>query len=120
MQTKYDQTISPVMDPSLQLLTSDLGVFSVKVHSTNPEQFYINENVCVRQLNEIFKDLVRQESEVWSQVRNLKQIMTVIGQDKRSILDLVLGPSTTQIRQKGTIEKPPCTTFILAKKLDIV
>ena len=114
MLSKYDQSISPVVDPSLQLLVSDQGVFSFKVHSTNPEKFNIDENACVRQLNDIFKNLVSQESEVLSQVRNLKQLMTVIGQDKRSILDLVLGPSTTQIRTKGTIEKPPCTTFILA------
>ena len=106
MKTKYDQTISPAMDPSLQLLTSDLGVFSFKVKNTNPENFYINENVCERQVNEIFKNLVRQESEILSQVRNLNQLMTIIEQDKRSVLDLFLGPSTTDIRQKGAIEKP--------------
>ena len=103
MLSKYDQAITPVVDPGLQLLVSDQGVFSFKVHSTNPEKVNIDENACVRQLNDIFKNLVSQESQVLSQVRNLKQLMTVIGQDKRSILDLVLGPSTTQIRTKGTI-----------------
>ena len=92
MLSKYDQSITPVVDPSLQLLVSDQGVFSFKVHSTNSEKFNIDENACV---------LVNQESQVLSLVRNLKQLMTVIGQDKRSILDLVLGPSTTQIRTKG-------------------
>ena len=103
MISKYGQFITPAVNPTLQLLVSDQGVFSFKVHPTNPEKYNIDENACVRQLNDMFKNLVSQESQVLSQVRNLKQLMTVIGQDKRSILDLVLGPSTTQIRTKGTI-----------------
>ena len=39
MKTKYDQDMLPVLDPKLQLLTSDLGIFSFKHHSTNPEKF---------------------------------------------------------------------------------
>ena len=66
MKTKYDQDMLPVLDPKLQLLTSDLGIFSFKHHSTNPEKFYINENICVKQLNEIFQDLVKLESDVLS------------------------------------------------------
>ena len=62
MLSKYDQSITPVVDPSLQLLVSDQGVFSFKVHSTNPEKFNIGENACVRQLNDIFKILVNQEN----------------------------------------------------------
>ena len=115
MLSKYDQSMTPVVDPTLQLLVSDEGVFSFKVHSTNPEKYNIVENACVRQLNYIFKILVNQESQVLSQVRNLKPLTNTVGQDKRSILDLILGPSTTQIRTKGTIEKFPCITFILSK-----
>ena len=48
MLSKYDQSISPVVDPGLQLLISDKGVFSFKVHSTKPEKFNIDDNACVK------------------------------------------------------------------------
>jgi hypothetical protein len=110
MKTKYDQDIIPTLNSKLQILSSDQKIFSFKVQSTNPEKFHIKSNICLQELNKIFKNIVQEETVVLSQVRNLKQIMTIVEQPKqtkRSILDLVLGPSTTEIRQKGTI---PCAT----------
>ena len=110
MLQKFDQSITPVMSPSLQLLTSDQGVFSFKSHSTNPEKYTVIQNACVRQLSDIFKILIDQESQVLKQFLQLKQLTGKIGQDKRSVLDLILGPSTSQIREKG-FEKGPFHYF---------
>ena len=60
-----------------------------------------------------------QESQLLKQFLQLKQLTGNIGQDKRSVLEMVFGPSTSSIRHKG-IEKGPIYYFFLAKNLDIV
>ena len=48
MKTKYSQEISPVLDPRLQVLTSETGMFNFVHHSTNPEKFHVNRNKCIQ------------------------------------------------------------------------
>ena len=60
-----------------------------------------------------------QESQIFKQFLQLKQLTGNIGQDKRSVLEMVFGPSSSSIRNKG-IEKGPILFYFLAKNLDIV
>ena len=67
MLQKFGLSITPVMSNSLQMLTSDQGIFSFKSHSTNPEKYSIIPNACIIQLSDIFKILIDQESQVLKQ-----------------------------------------------------
>ena len=116
---QFELSVTPVMSNSLQILTSDQGVFSFKSHSTNSEKFSIIQNACIKQLSDIFQILMDQESQLLKQFLQLKQVTGNIGQDKRSVLEMVFGPSTSSLRHKG-IEKGPIYYFFLAKNLDIV
>ena len=103
---QFELSITPVMSNTLQVLTSDQGIFSFKSHTTNSEQFSIIPNACIKQLGDIFQILINQESHLLRQFLQLKQLTGSIGQDKHSVLEMVFGPSTSSIRAKG-IEKVP-------------
>ena len=113
MLQKFELSITPVMSNSLQILTSDQGVFSFKSHSTNSEKFSIIQNACIKQLSDIFQILIDQGSQILKQFLQLKQLTGNIGQDKRSVLEMVFGPSTSSIRQKG-FEKGPFLLFFVS------
>ena len=46
--------------------------------------------------------MVKQETDVLHQVMALKQLMTKTEPEKRSVINLVFEPSTTDIKNKGT------------------
>ena len=48
MLQQFELSVTPVMSNSLQILTSDQGVFSFKSHSTNSEKFSILQNACIK------------------------------------------------------------------------
>ena len=98
---QFELSITPVMSNTLQVLTSDQGLFSFKSHTTNSEQFSIIPNACIKQLGDIFQILINQESHLLRQLLQLRQLTGGIGQDRRSIIEMFLRPSTSSIQAKG-------------------
>ena len=113
IKSKYDQTLIPIVNSKLQILTSNKAIFDFKIHTTNPQKYNIEENTCLSELATMFQTIVNKETSILYMAFELQKLMSIQkpSQTKRSLLD-IFGPSTSEIRTKGN--------FIFFRKFKIL
>ena len=99
MAAKFTQNVSPSVANTIQVLATRGGKFEFIQYSNNPRKYSIEANTCIKEIYDTFLSLTKKEEQILQELISLSNLKP--RSKKRSILDLVIGPSNSDIREKG-------------------